>query len=152
MSMAIIASIPFLVSCEIFDPICGRASIIIAKANAPNNRPNFNAGLVFEASGIKSRINAASPNFLNLAVRRRMATIYMITSNGRTSNSHKYAGSSNLNILLYCYGMRRNTVILNNISQSRATIIHTANGWKASYFFENLFTSIFVFSSLSISL
>ena len=75
-------------------------------------------------------------------------------------NRYRYVGFSNRIVVAsscfysFCrsnYGILLNHVSLNVISISNAISAAIANGWKASYRFENFFTLSFERSSLSIS-
>jgi len=152
MSTAIIVSMPLRLSFDILVPLCGRASMKATRANAARISMNFTVGLYFETSGINSVTSDMSPNFFSFAILRLYVMNRSNSNTGTSSRSQRYIGSSNLNISLKFYGILLNTVVLSKMSDSSTMNNANANGWNASYRFENFFTFIFVFSSLSISL
>ena len=70
-SKAMIVSMPLRFSLDIFDPICGRANMMMSKASAACNNQNLTDGRYFEVSAICNFKSSGSPNFFNFCLLRR---------------------------------------------------------------------------------
>ena len=113
---------------------------------------NFNAGLIFDNSGISFLTSSILPNLFIACLFRYSFKIHKRMSSGNKSSRYKYSGLANLNNCMIIFYVR----FFNSKFLKITSIRIRQNAIRAglpnfSSFSLNCFTSILDFSSLSIS-
>ena len=132
MSRQIIVCMPCRFSCEMLLPVCGRAIMTTIRAMATISSQNLMAGRRREMPGesVLSRVGLPRSAMRFRWLRRPMMRI--ATSAGTSSNSQRYVGSSNLNMISYFLishtGRRLSHVSLSSTSTSSRTRAAMAKG------------------------